>query len=145
MIGQAATTTPLKTVSRYKADFPGLCCKDDRRRWEDGDNWIRSPLCGGIEKTVMKIACPRISRPPIFRICPFRIIAIASKTCQCSSGGSEPAEAEPRSDQTLDCADDPAPQYYSDTCIAGDETAPEFAVSLHLRDRPWDRRGSCRP
>jgi hypothetical protein len=27
----------------------------------------------------MKIACPRISRPPIFRICPFRIIAIASK------------------------------------------------------------------
>ena len=28
----------------------------------------------------MKIACPRISRPPNFRICPFRIIAIGSET-----------------------------------------------------------------
>ena len=56
-----------------------LCCEDDRRGWEDGRNWIRSPLCGGIKRAVMKIVCPRISRPPIFQICPFRIIAIASK------------------------------------------------------------------
>jgi hypothetical protein len=26
------------------------------------------------KRAVMKIACPLISRPPIFRICPFRII-----------------------------------------------------------------------
>ena len=85
----------------------------------------------------MKIACPRISRPPIFRICPFRIIAIASKPAKCSSGGSEPAEAEPRSDQTLD-----APMILLDNIIQilalpETRTAPEFAVSLHLRDRPW--------
>src|SRR3981189_3449951 len=57
--------------------------------------------------------------------------------CQCSSGGSEPAEAEPRSDQTLD-----APMILLDNIIQilalpATRTAPEFAVSLHLRDRPW--------
>src|ERR1700688_2314117 len=115
----------------------GLCCKDDRRRWEDGINWIRSPLCGGIEKSGNEdrlssdIASADLSNLPLpdhrHRFEP----------CQCSSGGSEPAEAEPRSDQTLD-----APMILLDNIIQilalpETRTAPEFAVSLHLRDRPW--------
>ena len=50
----------------------------------------------------MKIVCPRISRPPIFRNLPLPDHRHRFETCQCSSGGSEPAEAEPRSDQTLE-------------------------------------------
>src|SRR6202166_2371079 len=106
----------------------GLCCKDDRRRWEDGINWIRSPLCGGIEKSGNEdrlssdIASADLSNLPLpdhrHRFEP----------CQCSSGGSEPAEAEPRSDQTLD-----APMILLDNIIQilalpETRTAPEFAV-----------------
>ena len=84
----------------------------------------------------MKIVCPRISRPPIFQS-PLPDHRHRFETCQCSSGGSEPAEAEPRSDQTLD-----APMILLDNIIQilalpETRTAPEFAVSLHLRDRPW--------
>ena len=79
-----------------------LCCEDDRRGWEDGINWIRSPLCGGIEKSGNEdrlssdIASADLSNLPL----PDHRHRF--ETCQCSSGGSEPAEAEPRSDQTLD-------------------------------------------
>src|ERR1700720_4377412 len=102
-----------------------------------GINWIRSPLCGGIEKSGNEdrlssdIASADLSNLPLpdHRHC--------FETCQCSSGGSEPAEAEPRSDQTLD-----APMILLDNIIQilalpETRTAPEFAVSLHLRDRPW--------
>src|SRR6266481_708361 len=102
-----------------------------------GINWIRSPLCGGIEKSGNEdrlssdIASADLSNLPL----PDHRHRF--ETCQCSSGGSEPAEAEPRSDQTLD-----APMILLDNIIQilalpETRTAPEFAVSLHLRDRPW--------
>ena len=62
----------------------------------------RSPLCGGIEKSGNEdrlssdIASADLSNLPL----PDHRHRF--ETCQCSSGGSEPAEAEPRSDQTLD-------------------------------------------
>jgi putative transposase len=43
----------------------------------------------------MKIACPRISRPPIFRICPFRIIAIASKPANVLRAVRNPPKRSP--------------------------------------------------
>src|SRR5271167_1037205 len=102
-----------------------------------GIDWIRSPLCGGIEKSGNEdrlssdIASADLSNLPL----PDHRHRF--ETCQCSSGGSEPAEAEPRSDQTLD-----APMILLDNIIQilalpETRTAPEFAVSLHLRDRPW--------
>ena len=67
-----------------------------------GINWIRSPLCGGIGKSGNEdrlssdIASADLSNLPL----PDHRHRF--ETCQCSSGGSEPAEAEPSSDQTLD-------------------------------------------
>src|ERR1700722_17875968 len=118
---------------------------EDRRT---GINWIRSPLCGGIEKSGNEdrlssdIASADLSNLPL----PDHRHRF--ETWQCSSGGSEPAEAEPRSDQTLD-----APMILLDNIIQilalpETRTAPELAVSLHLRDRPWiggvlvDREGA---
>ncbi len=102
-----------------------------------GINWIRSPLCGGIGKSGNEdrlssdIASADLSNLPL----PDHRHRF--ETCQCSSGGSEPAEAEPSSDQTLD-----APMILLDNIIQilalpETRTAPELAVSLHLRDRPW--------
>ena len=110
--------------------------QSDRRRWEDGDKLDPILYAAVSKRAVMKIACPRISRPPNFQICPFRIIAIASKPANVLRAVGT-AEAEPRSDQTLD-----APMILLDNIIQilalpGERTAPEFAVSLHLRDRPW--------
>src|SRR5712675_1997728 len=73
---------------KWGADISyGLCCKDDRRRWEDGINWIRSPLCGGIEKSGNEdrlssdIASADLSNLPL----PDHRHRF--ETCQCSSGG----------------------------------------------------------
>ena len=72
-----------------------LCCKDDRRRWEDGDKLDPILYAAVSKRAVMKIACPRISRPPIFRICPFRIIAIASKPANVLRAVRNPPKPSP--------------------------------------------------
>src|ERR1700683_601215 len=126
-----------------------LCCKDNRRRWRTGINWIRSPLWGGIEKSGNEdrlssdIASADLSNLPL----PDHRHRF--ETCQWSSGGSEPAEAEPRprlfragrkigrrSDQTLDAPMILLNNIIHRLALPETRTAPEFAVSLHLRDRP---------
>src|SRR6202043_1240357 len=122
---------------RFTSGLIGSVAKTIGEDGRTGINWIRSPLCGGIEKSGNEdrlssdIASADLSNLPL----PDHRHRF--ETCQCSSGGSEPAEAEPRSDQTLD-----APMILLDNIIQilalpQARTAPEFAVSLHLRDRPW--------
>ena len=117
--------------------FSGSVAKTIAEDGRTGINWIRSPLCGGIGKSGNEdrlssdIASADLSNLPL----PDHRHRF--ETCQCSSGGSEPAEAEPSSDQTLD-----APMILLDNIIQilalpETRTAPELAVSLHLRDRPW--------
>jgi hypothetical protein len=72
-----------------------LCCKDDRRRWEAGDKLDPILYAAVSKRAVMKIACPRISRPPNFRICPFRIIAIASKPANVLRAVRNPPKPSP--------------------------------------------------
>src|SRR6202158_3559769 len=85
-------------ADRNKGSVAKTIAEDGRT----GINWIRSPLCGGIEKSGNEdrlssdIASADLSNLPL----PDHRHRF--ETCQCSSGGSEPAEAEPRSDQTLD-------------------------------------------
>src|SRR5258708_20232537 len=96
-----------------------------------GITWIRSPLCGGIEKSGNEdrlssdIASADLSNLPL----PDHRHRF--ETCQCSSGGSEPAEVEPRSDQTLY-----DPMILLDNIIMLHSlpesiTSPIIAVSLH--------------
>ena len=69
--------------------------QSDRRRWEDGDKLDPILYAAVSKRAVMKIACPRISRPPIFRICPFRIIAIASKPANVLRAVRNPPKPSP--------------------------------------------------
>jgi hypothetical protein len=123
---------PRKGASALRHEScPFFCGSVAKRIAEDGRtgiNWIRSPLCGGIEKSGNEdrlssdIASADLSNLPL----PDHRHRF--ETCQCSSGGSEPAEAEPRSDQTLD-----APMILLDNIIQilalpETRTAPEFAV-----------------
>src|SRR5258708_40264990 len=129
----------------------GLCCKDDRRRWEDGDkldsiSFMRRyrKKSGNEDRLSSDIASADLSNLPL----PDHRHRF--ETCQCSSGGSEPAEAEPRSDQTLD-----APMIlldniiqildYSDTCIAGNENGARGRLLSSSPRPPLVSRGSVPP
>src|SRR5882757_954399 len=85
----------------------------------------------------MKIACPRISRPPIFRICPFRIIAIASKPANVLRAVRNPPKPSPGRTRRLMRRWILLDNIIQILALPETRTAPEFAVSLHLRDRPW--------
>ena len=103
-VGQSLIAVPAGggKIGLSAREIPGSVAKTFAEDGRTGINWIRSPLCGGIEKSGNEdrlssdIASADLSNLPI----PDHRQRF--ETCQCSSGGSEPAETEPRSDQTLD-------------------------------------------
>src|SRR3984885_755623 len=129
----------------WRVDETGSVAKTIAEDGRTGINWIRSPLCGGIEKSGNEdrlswdIASADLSNLPL----PDHRHRF--ETCLCSSGGSDPAEAEPRSDQTLD-----APMILLDNIIQilalpETRTAPRVRRLSSSPRPPLDRRGSCRP
>ena len=120
----------------------GLCLgRSLQKMGGNGINWIRSPLCGGIEKSGNEdrlssdIASADLSNLPL----PDHRHRF--ETCLRSSGGSAPAEAEPRSDQTLD-----APMILLDNIIQRSglpetRTAPRVRRLSSSPRPPLDRRG----
>src|SRR5258707_15277155 len=109
VISHLLAQVPYEKLPRDKPTLPkrqkahgGSVAKTIAEDVRTGINWIRSPLCGGIEKSGNEdrlssdIAAADLSNLPL----PDHRHRF--ETCQCSSGGSEPAEAEPRADQTLD-------------------------------------------
>src|SRR5208283_1334824 len=95
-----------------------------------------------------KTACALMSRPSILRTCPFLIIAIASKPANVLRAVGNPLEAEPRPNQALDAPVILLHDVVQVFALPQTGPAPEFAIPLHLRDRPGvgrvlvDRQGA---